>query len=94
VTLSDPEAAREVVTYSGDLYRQHHHVRRLEKVILCSARLLLTADKKEVAVEPLVDSRSGGVAVREATFLSRLLVPLTSIKTLGWAAGAVHVDGV
>ena len=85
--------SRHIVAISVHV-RQHHHVRRLENVILCSARLLLTADKKEVVEEPLVDSRSGGVAVMEATFLSRLLVLLASIKTLGEAAGAVHVDVV
>jgi hypothetical protein len=50
------------------MYRQEHHVRRLEKVILCSARLLLIADKKEVAVELPVDGRSKGVVVGEGTF--------------------------
>jgi hypothetical protein len=76
------------------MYRQEHHVRRLENVILCSARLLLIADKKEVAVEVAFDGRSAGVAVGEGTCLSRLLVPLATVKTLEGAAGAVQVDGI
>jgi hypothetical protein len=78
------------------MYRQVHHVRRLEKVILCSARLLLIADKKEVAVELAVDGRSKGVAVGEGTILSRVLIPLVTVKTLegAAAAGAVQSDGI
>lgn len=74
------------------MYRQDDHLRRLEKVILCSARLLLIADKKEVVVEPLIAGRSGGVAVGDDTFLSTLLVPLVTIKTLAGAAGPVQGD--
>jgi hypothetical protein len=76
------------------MYRQEHHVRRLENVILCSARLLLIADKKEAAVELALDGRSAGVAVGGSTCLSRLFVPLATVKTLEGAAGAVQVDGI
>ena len=83
---------RDIERRSPVMYRQDHHVRRLEKVILCSARLLLTADKKEVVVELPAGGRSGGVAV--GTCLSRLLVPPVTIKTLGEAAGAVQLDEI
>lgn len=73
------------------MFRQDDHVRRLEKVILCSARLLLIADKKEVVVEPPTAGRSGGVAVGDDT-LSTQLVPLVTIKTLAAAAGPVQGD--